>query len=78
MASLDDLVNIVITLQSSGISKANFGTPLVMAALSSAVVAVWGPDVQRTYNKPSDMLADGFTVNDSAYKLVSAFKSQSP
>ena len=78
MASLDDLVNIVITLQSSGISKANFGTPLVMAALSSAVVAVWGPDVQRTYKRPSDMLADGFTVNDSAYKLVSAFKSQSP
>jgi hypothetical protein len=78
MASLGDLVNIVITLQSAGISKANFGTPLVMAALSSAVVAVWGPDVQRTYNRPSDMLADGFTANDAAYKLVSAFKSQSP
>jgi hypothetical protein len=78
MSSLDDLVNIVITLQSAGISKANFGTPLVMAALSPAVVAVWGPDVQRTYKKPSDMLADGFVSTDSAYKLVSAFKSQNP
>jgi len=78
MASLDDLVNIVITLQSAGISKANFGTPLVLASLSSAVAAVWGPDVQRTYKRPSDMLADGFTVNDGAYKLVSAFKAQSP
>ena len=78
MASLDDIVNIVITLQSAGISKADFGTPLVLASLSSAVVAIWGPDVQRTYKKPSDMLADGFTVKDAAYKLVSALKAQSP
>lgn len=78
MASLDDLVTIVITLQSAGISKADFGTPLVVASLSSAVVTAWGPDVTRTYKKASDMLADGFTVKDAAYKLVSAFKSQQP
>jgi hypothetical protein len=78
MSDLNDLVNIVITLQSAGISKADFGTPLVLATLSSAVLAKWGPDVTRSYKKPADMLPDGFTVKDAAYKLVSAFKSQSP
>ena len=73
-ASLDSLVNIVITLQSAGISAANFGTPLVVASLSSVVLAIWGPDVTRTYNKPADMLSDGFTLKDAAYKMVSAFK----
>lgn len=77
-ASLDSLVNIVITLQSAGISAANFGTPLVVASLSSAVLAKWGPDVTRTYSKPADMITDGFTVKDAPYKLLSAFKSQSP
>lgn len=80
MATLDDIVNPVITLESSGITGFGFGTIMVAASLPSAVTALWGPDIVRPYTKASDMLAasEGFLAKDQAYKIVARAFAQNP
>lgn len=80
MAAIDDIVNISITRETSGLSGVGFGTTLVLASVSAAVVTAWGPDRVRVYTSAAAMLAasEGFTINDAAYKLVAAQFSQKP
>lgn len=78
MAAIDDIVNINITSESSGVTGVGFGTILCLASLPSEAVTAWGPDRVRTYKKASDMLTDGFTTSSQAYKMVAAIFSQNP
>jgi len=73
MAGLDDIINLTITIESSSITRAGFGTPLVAdynTRYSGALV--------RSYSKPSAMVADGFVVSDPAYVAANAMMSQNP
>jgi hypothetical protein len=77
---LSEVCNVQITLESSGITRAGYGTPMIAAQLPAAVKALWGADVVRTYTRPSDMLAasDGWLATDPAYLMAVAVKSQEP
>jgi len=80
MAAINDILNITITREVSGLSGAGFGTILVLASVSSDVADAWGPDRVRTYTSASAMLeaAEGFDATDAAYKIVANLFSQSP
>lgn len=56
MATLDDIVSVNISLQSTGISQGEFGTPLIVAPLVSFAERV------RTYTSYVDAVGDGLPV----------------
>ena len=58
--SLEDIVNVTITAQTSTPSKLGFGTPLI------ATVHSVFPDLVREYKKLSAMIDDGFVSADLA------------
>lgn len=70
--SLDDIINIQITVTDKAPTRPNFGIPLI-ASFHTA----WGDRV-REYADPDDMLDDGFVAGDAAYKLATSIKSQNP
>lgn len=73
MAGLDDIINLTITIQSSTITQAGFGTPLVLDAHSRYT------DVRvREYSTLAGMVTDGFATTDPAYQAVSQMFSQNP
>ena len=73
MAGLDDIINLSITIQSSTITQAGFGTPLVLDFNTRY------SDVRvRSYSSLSGMVNDGFAVTDPAYVAVSQMFSQNP
>jgi hypothetical protein len=78
--SLDDIVNVSVSLSSAGLSKPGFGTIMCAANVPSAVSTLWGPDVVRTYTSAAAMLGatEGFVASDRAYKMVAQCFSQSP
>ena len=53
MATLDDIVSVNISLQSTGVSQGNFGTPMIVAPLMSFAERV------RTYTSYTDAVSDG-------------------
>lgn len=71
--SLSDVVNVSITTQTSGVTRAGFGIPCVFAL----VVPVGFP-VSKSYESPEDMVTDGFSTNNPAYLQVSSVLSQNP
>lgn len=70
--SLDTIVDLTITVQSSAPTRAGFGTPLI-----AAYHTAWSDRV-REYRNADDMLEDGFTTDDPAYGAALALKSQKP
>lgn len=75
MSTLNDIVNITITGAGRGVSRAGFGIPLVIARHDVF------PELFKAYSlgtAPSDMITDGFTVNDPAYLAVSALARNTP
>jgi hypothetical protein len=78
--SLDDIVNVSVSLASAGLSKPGFGIILCAANVPAAVATAWGPDLVRTYTSAAAMLAvsEGFTASDRAYKMVAQAFAQSP
>lgn len=72
MPTIDDLIDLQITVKDKAPSKPNFGTPMI-ACYHTAWV-----DRVREYSEPDELLDDGFTVSDFAYKAALAIKSQSP
>jgi hypothetical protein len=74
--SVQDVVNLTITLISSFPTKAGFGTALILSGKSS--LPTWGGDLVRKYSAADDMLTDGFTSDDIEYKFAVALKSQRP
>ncbi len=70
--SLDSIITVNITLATVTPSRAAFGVPLVLGFHTRFV------EDFRIYAQPSAMLSDGFTVNDSMYKLANAVFKQEP
>lgn len=74
--ALSDVAQISVSTTGAPLSRPGFGTTLI----ADPCIA-WGAsqDRVRTYKTPAALLADGFTVNDGAYKAASAiFAQQSP
>jgi hypothetical protein len=74
--ALSDVALISVATTGVPVSRPGFGTPLI-----ADPCLAWGAsnDRVRTYKTAAALLADGFTVNDAAYKAASAiFAQQSP
>lgn len=72
MAFIDDLVSITITRDTRSPSQAGFGTALV-----AAYHALYADRV-RVYAGLDEMVADGFTPYDAAYRAAAALFAQDP
>lgn len=70
--SLDSLVNVSITTQAQSVSRAGFGTPMILAYHTNYL------DLVRTYTSLAAMVSDGFAVTDPAYLAAAALLAQSP
>lgn len=70
--SLNQLVNVDITVSATAPSQANFGVPLVLAYHTHY------PDLIRYYTSLSSMVSDGFTVVEPAYLAATAILDQNP
>jgi len=70
--SLDDIVRVTITAQTTAPTRVGFGIPLVMAYHTVF------PERAREYTEVADMITDGFTANDAAVREVTALLSQNP
>lgn len=76
MGSLNDIVNVSISTLTGSVLQPGFGVPLIADYHTRFAERV------RFYAGNADgltaMLADGFTVNDAAFKAASALTAQSP
>lgn len=75
MSTLEAIVNITITSAGRGVSRKGFGIPLVIAKHSH-----FGP-LFKEYNLAtalSDMVADGFSAYEPAYRAVNAIARNTP
>ena len=70
--SLEDIVNVTITAQTTTPSRLGFGTPLI------ATVHSVFPDLVREYTKLSAMTDDGFVSTDLAVIIATKVASQNP
>lgn len=73
--SLDEIISITISRQTQSVSRAGFGTALVLGTHLNTINRV------DTYNKSTfdtAMLADGYVTTDAIYKAVQTYFSQSP
>jgi len=73
--SLDALISVTITTQSATVSRAGFGTAMLLAYHAN-----W-PERVREYSIATvltDLVTDGFAVTDSAYLMAAAVASQNP
>jgi len=74
MTTLDSIVNLTITTTTQSVSRAGFGTPLLVAYFSTLRFAAR----TKVYSSLTEMVSDGFTVNDPAYLMASAVFAQNP
>lgn len=70
--SLDNVVKITISRNAPAVSRAGFGTALILGAAMTG----WGSTRVKTYTAPADMLEDGFTSGDLEYKEAVSLYSQ--
>jgi hypothetical protein len=69
---LESIVNVVVSTQSAQVKQAGFGVPLIVDAHSRFTERI------RFYEEADDLLDDGFTTDDAAYKAAVVLNSQSP
>lgn len=77
MSTLSQIVDVTITSSGRGISRAGFGTPLVIAQFPPSIF----PERFKLYDTGTavlDMIADGFTTNSPAVIAVQAVASNTP
>ena len=72
MGSLNNIVTVAISTLTSAVKQAGFGVPLIADYHTRFAERI------RYYTSLSGMLADGFTVNDAAYKAAGAVLAQVP
>lgn len=70
--SIEDIVNVTISRQTTPVSRAAFGTLLVVGQHSNFAERI------RYYTDPDSLLDDGFSASDDVYIAVNAAFSQSP
>lgn len=73
MASLDDIIDLTITIESSSVSRAGFGTPLVVDYNTR-----YSDSLVKSYTRVSGMTDDAFVSTDPAYMAVNKMLSQNP
>lgn len=71
--SLDTIVDLEITRESSSPTRTGFGTPLLVGHHT-----VWIDRLVKEYSTPDDMLDDGFSASHYLYKAMVVAKSQKP
>lgn len=69
--ALSDIVDADITRVSAAVTQQGFSTPLILAYHTRQV-----SDRVRSYTSPDEMVTDGFTPDDVAYKLAQILWSQ--
>lgn len=69
--SLSDIVNVTITRVSSAVTRQGFSTPCILAYHQR-----WTSGRVHSYASLDEMVADGFTPDDTAYKIAAALWSQ--
>ena len=69
--ALEDIVDVTITRESSAVTEQGFSTPLILAYHTR-----WTSDRVRSYASLTEMVDDGFTPDDAAYKIAAAIWSQ--
>lgn len=72
MANLDRIVNVQISLNTTGVSVEGFSTLLVVGSHAYSLPRV------SVYTSASDMITDGFTADDPLYLAVADAFSQTP
>jgi hypothetical protein len=72
MSSLDTIVDLTITVEPSGPSRAGFGTPLIAAYHTKYL------DLVREYSDPSELVDDGFLITDPTYLIMNTMWAQDP
>lgn len=70
--TIESVVDVTITAQTTSVSQAGFGTPLVLAA------GVPFAERVRAYASTADMLADGFGATHPAVRAAAAIMAQNP
>lgn len=70
MGALDSIINVQIDRQTTAVSKVGFGTALLLDQHTTI------PDVAKEYASADELLDDGFTTSDNAYKAALAYFSQ--
>lgn len=70
--SLDSIIDLDITIKDTAVSRAGFGTPLIMAT-----VVPFQNEV-RSYSSAAALAADGFASTSEPYLAAQAIFSQSP
>ena len=77
MSQLDNIVNVVIDVQTQTVAQANFGTPLIV---SQFLTSKTSPAFTRAreYASLTEMTADGWVSGDDVYKAARAVFSQNP
>lgn len=72
MANIDRIVNVQISLNTTGITQLGFSTILVVGAHAHSLSRV------MSYTDVDELLGDGFDASDPIYKAVSACFAQTP
>jgi hypothetical protein len=70
--SLEDMANVVLSTEAPAISQVGFGT------LALAAYHTHNTDLSRTYTSLGDMVLDGFTTWEHAYKMAARAFAQKP
>lgn len=71
--SLDQIMNLSITVESRSPAQAGFGVPLLFGYHTHTL-----DTLVKQYAQADDMLDDGFTADDALYKAAQIVKSQNP
>ena len=72
MSELDQIVSVTISANSTTPSRQGFGTPLLLSYHTRFA------ERYRTYASTAEMVSDGFTTYDEAYRMAAAAFSQDP
>lgn len=72
MADIDSIVSVTITADSKTPSRRGFGIPALMSYHTVF------PETYRRYTAAADMLSDGFTLYDNAYRMAAAAFNADP
>lgn len=72
--SLDNIVNISISVENPIIDTASFGTPLIASIEANGKFS----GMTKIYSSASELLSDGFSATGATYRFASKIKGQNP
>lgn len=77
MSQIDNIVTVVIDVQSESVTQTSFGIPLIAGSFLAAKTTV--PFTRaRAYGSITEMTDDGWTTSDEVYKAARAIFQQNP